>query len=445
MREPVLGADQRRPDRLRGGVVLVDDRSPPVDHLLLDLHRARRGGVHHPLQAGHVIRITHGFRQFQHPDEHGRHELSVRDPVALDGIQRTLGVELLHDHRGDATGLHGHRPHRRRGVVERRRAQIDRIRVHPEADQGRHHARRLGRRDVRQFAFDSLGPAGGARRVLQQVAFDLVGDRRIRLIRNTFRVALPARQVACRNRTSDQQQRRQTVRQMLGQARAGLAQRRRPDDRLGAAVVDDVGRLGRGQVGVDRHVVQAAAPGRPHDRVDVLVVLHQDRDAVALAQTGLPELVRQPVGPGFQLVEGDHRAGRVKDDSGLVGAQYAGESACADCTVAKLDGCQGPEDRSSSRRQPCGMPQTIWHAAGRAQRSTADEQVSAPEQPRRGQSCPRSDGLIGAPTCATGIDAELRTFWLLYSPIGVGCNVTCRLRRRPSAVFDRLRTVARIE
>ena len=33
-------------------VVLVDDRSPPVDQLLLDLNRAWRRCVHHPLQAG---------------------------------------------------------------------------------------------------------------------------------------------------------------------------------------------------------------------------------------------------------------------------------------------------------------------------------------------------------------------------------------------------------
>ena len=71
---------------------------------------------------------------------------------------------------------------------------------------------------------------------------------------------------------------------------------------------------------IDRHVVQTAAAGRPHDRVDVLVVLHQDRDGVALAQTGLPESMGELVGTGFQLVKRDHGSRRVQDDGGFIGA-----------------------------------------------------------------------------------------------------------------------------
>ena len=97
--------------------------------------------------------------------------------------------------------------------------------------------------------------------------------------------------------------------------------RRRSDDRLGAAVVDDVGRLGGGQVGVDRDVVQAAAPRRPHHGVEVLVVLHQDRDRVALAQTVAAEEVREPVGAGLQFAERHRRTRRMHDDGGLVGVR----------------------------------------------------------------------------------------------------------------------------
>ena len=111
---------------------------------------------------------------------------------------------------------------------------------------------------------------------------------------------------------------------MFGEVLARLAQGRRSDDRLGRAVVDDVGRLRRGQMGVDRDVVQAATPGSPHDRVDVLVVIHQDRDGIAFDQAGLTEVVRQPIGAAFQLIEADHRAGRVKDDGGLVGSPLPG-------------------------------------------------------------------------------------------------------------------------
>ena len=192
MRQPFVGGDQRRADRLRGRVVLVDDRSPPVDHLLLDLDRARRGRVHHALQAGQVVRIAHGLRQFQHAGEHHRDELAVGDAVALDRVEAAFGVELLHHDGRDARALNRHRPHRRRGVVQRGRAEVDGVGVHPEADQARHHAGHLGGWHVRQLALDALRAAGGARRVLQQVALDLVVDRRIRLICNAFGVAVPA-------------------------------------------------------------------------------------------------------------------------------------------------------------------------------------------------------------------------------------------------------------
>ena len=144
-----------------------------------------------------------------------------------------------------------------------------------------------------------------------------VVDRGVRFARNAFGVALPALEIVVR----DQQQLGQAARQVLAQVFAGLAQRRRPDDRLGGAVVDDVGGLGRGQVGVYRHVVQTAAPRRPHDGMHVFVVLHEDRDGVALGQARPPEVVRQPVGPRLQLIEGDDRAGRVKNDCGLTCAE----------------------------------------------------------------------------------------------------------------------------
>ena len=106
---------------------------------------------------------------------------------------------------------------------------------------------------------------------------------------------------------------------MLAEVLTCLAQRRRADDRLGAAVVDDVGRLGRGQVGVDRDVVQTAAARRPHDGVEVLVVLHQNGDGVALAQTVLAEEVGEAVGARLEFGERQHRPRRMDDDGGLVG------------------------------------------------------------------------------------------------------------------------------
>ena len=65
---------------------------------------------------------------------------------------------------------------------------------------------------------------------------------------------------------------------------------------------------------VDQREVQAAAPGGPHHRVDVGIVLQDRRDGVALTQSGLPKEVCQPVGTRLQLGEVDHRLRRIQDD-----------------------------------------------------------------------------------------------------------------------------------
>ncbi len=273
--------------------------------------------MHDPLEAGHVVRTPHGLRQFQHSGEHHGHELTVGDAVALNGVQTALGVELVHDHRCDAARLNRHRPHRRCGVVQGRWAQVDRLGVEPEAHQRRHHAWHLGGRLVLQLALDALRSTRCAGGVLQQVTFDLVVDRRIRFVCNAFRVAVPTVEIV----VGDDQHRRKPVRQFGVQVFENVAQRRRTDDGLGAAVVDDVGRFRRGQVGVDRDVVQPAAARRPHHGVIVLVVLHQDRDGVALAQAVAPEEVRQPVRARLELAEGHRRAGRIHDDGRLVGVR----------------------------------------------------------------------------------------------------------------------------
>ena len=219
MRQPVLGGDQGRTDGLRGGVVLVDDRPPPVDHLLLDLHRARRRRVHDPLQTGHVVRIAHGLRQFQHPGEHHRDELAVGDADAAamassapsaSNFSRTTVVMppacVCIDHTDGAVWYSG------AGLRYTASGFIQ------NPTSAGHHARRLGGRYVRQFALDALRAAGGARGVLQQVALDLVVDRGIRLVGNTFRVALPAVEFT----VGDQQH----LGQPVGQLGAELGERR---------------------------------------------------------------------------------------------------------------------------------------------------------------------------------------------------------------------------
>ena len=82
VREPVGAVDERRAHALGRGVVLVDDRAPPLDHLALHLDRARRGRVDRDLLRRQVVAGAHLVGQLQHAHEHRRHPLAVRDAVA---------------------------------------------------------------------------------------------------------------------------------------------------------------------------------------------------------------------------------------------------------------------------------------------------------------------------------------------------------------------------
>ncbi len=55
VRQPLLGVAVHEAVALGAGVVLVDDRAPPLDHLLLHRDRARRGGVDDGLQRRQVV------------------------------------------------------------------------------------------------------------------------------------------------------------------------------------------------------------------------------------------------------------------------------------------------------------------------------------------------------------------------------------------------------
>ena len=102
-------------------VVLVDDRAEPLDHLLLDLYRARSGSMDDALQRRHVVLGPHLRRQLQQADEHGRHDLGVGDPETLDELEVLLGVEVLHRHNCGADLVHPQAEPQGSSVVEGRR------------------------------------------------------------------------------------------------------------------------------------------------------------------------------------------------------------------------------------------------------------------------------------------------------------------------------------
>ena len=161
--QPVVRADMAEAVALAAGVVFVDDRPPPLHHLLLDRDGAGGGGVDGRRHRGQVVAGADLRRQFQHPDEVGGHELAAVDAVFFDQLQGVLGIEFLHHHHRAAQALIAHAPAQGGGVIEGRGRQIGPVGREAEHVLG-HHGQRVGGvdRPAGQRRLDPLGPAGGA-------------------------------------------------------------------------------------------------------------------------------------------------------------------------------------------------------------------------------------------------------------------------------------------
>jgi hypothetical protein len=130
MRPPVFGGDGNDLRAFEGGRVgLLDDRFPPINHAGLDRDWTGRRGVDHEPQAGHVVGNPGYAPAVEHPDEHRRDELPW--------VTRWRAIASRHPSGSNFSSTTvvmppacTQRPHRRCGVVERRRARIDRIRFH---------------------------------------------------------------------------------------------------------------------------------------------------------------------------------------------------------------------------------------------------------------------------------------------------------------------------
>ena len=95
--------------------------------------------------------------------------------------------------------------------------------------------------------------------------------------------------------------------------------RRGRHEGAGVAVLDDVGHLLGGEVGVDRRVVEAGALGRPADLEEAGLVLDQEGDVVTEAEAGVLPHPGQPAGALLQLGVGDDLARAGHDDRRVVG------------------------------------------------------------------------------------------------------------------------------
>jgi hypothetical protein len=241
----------------------------------------------------------------------------VRHPVAFDQAEVLLGIEFLHDDHGSAVADGQRDRGQRRRVVQRSRGQVgEPLPVPPQPAEEADQRERVTGRDVVQEPQDALGPAGGARGVEHRRTQAFIGYRRVgevagRRLEVTKQAVVPG---AIHDLAGGQP--RALPRRLEGHIPA------RPggDQELGGAVVEDVGQLRRGQVGVDARVVQAGPLPRTAGLQVPVVVLHEDRVVIQTAQPPGAQQMGQPVGPGLILGVTDPLAGRGHDERGLIGA-----------------------------------------------------------------------------------------------------------------------------
>ena len=254
--------------------------------------------------------------------EHRRHHVGVGDPVPLHEPQPLRGVPVVHDHQRDAVEEGDRdREGERGGVVQgaRHEVRVDAVRevlvVPAEVDGGEcAHGRRV--------AVHALGPARRARGVEHLRAEHRVVDVRPVLGGHHRVVHLEPWHVATGVDPH------QTGASRLGGHRGPVTEVTRAHERLGFAVLDDVGRLGAGEVPVDRGEAQTDALGGVEHLYELRPVGAHQGDGVAGLQAPGPQRPGQPVDVGVQVLVGAVTARgdegeAVRDALGPPGEQHA--------------------------------------------------------------------------------------------------------------------------
>ena len=294
--EPFGCGDEADAERFGPGVVLVDDRSDPLDHVVLHRYRAWRGSVDHPSEARQVVSRPRLLRQPQQSDEVGGDELRVGDPVAFDRRQRLGRIESFHDQRRGTKAVNRCTEAERRGVIQRRWAQVHRRLVgavqlgEKPSDRVRSDAERC----LRQRLEDALRLPGRARRVQHQRAGSLVdpwfpGDGSECGVEVGEATRGPADHEAGDHTCEE-----------VAESDRDVGQVRRCHERLGATVVDDVAGFLGSKMPVDRRQVEARSECRPQHHEELRLVAEHQGDMVPRLEACV---IEDPSQPGRTIVE----------------------------------------------------------------------------------------------------------------------------------------------
>ena len=240
----------------------------------------------------------------------------MRDLVLLDEPQRLLRVEPVHEDHGPTDGVDHSAEPQRGSVVQRRGAEVDAVGV-DRVEEAEHRGIGVGNLvdlTLRRVHADALGPAGGAGGVEEVMTARLVGGRLGRFALEQRPVVLEALQRAAEHHAV-------LHTRVCARGDVDVIGHRGGDEQgPGAAVSDDVRRLVRRQVMVDRRDVKTGAERGPVDLDHLEGVVRDHRDGLAWPQTPVVDQdVGELSGACLELGVGDLFARGGPDHGGLVG------------------------------------------------------------------------------------------------------------------------------
>ena len=314
MSEPLFAVAVHEAVAFGTGVVLVDDRPPPVDHLALDLDRARRSGVDTDVERGGVVLVARFLVELEHPNEHRGNDLGDRDAVFFDQAEVVDRVEPLHHDDGAAGDVRAHGESQWSSVVERRRREIARLLVGPEeeGEQTCDTGTGLLERCLGNGREHSLRSAGRAGTVEHVHACGAVLERGGRGVGDGVLVGVVA--VDCASHREPQLD----VGHLVAQLRSLVGFVRRGDEDPRPAVVDDVRHLVGGEAAAHRRVDEPGVVRAPAQHEEASVVLEAERNVVARLQSDTSEQVREAVGLLVEFGVGDDLVGVGHDDGRVI-------------------------------------------------------------------------------------------------------------------------------
>ena len=300
------------PAAFAGRVVLDHHRPPPVQHLALDVLRAGRGAVDHVPQRRDVVAAAGCLGQGEQPAELRGHHVRVGHVVPLGEDEQRLGLEAVHQHDRVAELDRDRREVQHRRVVERRAAQ-----VHVVVEGA---SEKIPKNQVAVHGtWSGSSPVSGRRTPLGRPDVPEVYTMGAPAVRGSGRPPGPSAPSAANdanpgtaptaNRASG------SISGALGRLRRDVGEPLVGHEGRGAAVVQDVGHLGGGQVPVHRHHVQPGLGGREEQRERLGAVGQHPGHGGAGAE---PERLQAPaVPPGATRARTRHQRSRAAAESGV--------------------------------------------------------------------------------------------------------------------------------